>query len=575
MNYLKKQQAWTEKHGVYYYVFRNIAIIASHFSVIVIFLLITSYVSIITHDPVHGDQIQTLIKQSQENPGDAGLIALIGGLDQVVRKAYFSHLAFTRFGSYLLLGGIIVLLLSLKIMTIYKQPLPAADTSPVKGEHKKSGFIALVAAGLVLVVCSFIIPYIFKDAMTLSHLDAAQKGSVMDKGSLPDKDVLMQHWIGFRGYGGLGVSPHTDLPTHWDGASGENIRWKTALELNGFNSPIIWNDYLFLSGADEQTNEVYCYDTQTGALIWKKTIETTVSERPETAEDTGYAASTMATNGLYVYVIFATGTLCCLDMQGQIIWQKELGVPENHYGHASSLLTFEDFLYVQFDHGGGGNIIAIDAFTGKVRWRQTREVKISWASPILIEHQDRGQLILTADPLVESFDAYTGKRYWSTDCMSGEVGPSAAYAPFAGNDYGLVFATNEYAQLVCINNDTGELMWDTYDNLPEASSPVAVEDYLIVPTSWGALSCYNPATGEEYWVEEYDEGFYASPVIADSKIYISDREGITYVIALDTAYSLIASPRLGEKTVSTPAFKDGYIFIRGEKHLFCIGSPDD
>jgi len=379
---------------------------------------------------------------------------------------------------------------------------------------------------------------------------------------------MMANFPSFRGPGGNGLAYHKNIPTEWDGASGKNIKWKVSTPLHAYNSPVIWGNKLFLSGADAKQKQVYCYDRNSGKLLWTADIKNVPGSvaAPEVTPDTGHAASSVSTDGTSVFAIFSNGDIIALDMKGKPVWSKNLGVPDNHYGHSSSLVVFEDKLIVQFDHKKAGKIMALSTKTGDEIWSTARKVKVSWASPVVVKNGDRAEVILAADPCVASYDAQTGEELWKLDCITGEVGPSVAYAN------GIVFALNEYASLVAIKTgDTPEVLWEAYDYLSDVPSPIATDKYLFVVTSYGLVACYDALSGELYWEHEFDNGFYASPILVDDKIYLLDRAGGMHIFKADKEFVSVATSNLGEKSDSTPAFADAHIYIRAGKNLYCIG----
>ncbi len=382
-------------------------------------------------------------------------------------------------------------------------------------------------------------------------------------------EILSQH-NSFRGPWGNGVSGHLGMPVDWDGGSGKLVKWKKKIPKPGYNSPIIWKDKLFISGADDSGQYIYCYNRNTGEIIWETEtgdIPGSPSEKPRVTDDTGLAASGLCTDGSRVYAIFATGDIVCLSAAGERIWARNLGMPDNHYGHSSSLLVWDGKLFVQYDSNKGGRVLALNVMTGETSWDTRRQSGISWASPILIEHKGVFQLVLSADPIVAGYDIKTGKELWSNSCMMGEVGPSPAYAE------GVIFAANEYAMMVAIDLDNpSEILWEGDEYLPEVSSPVASNGLLFIATSYGVFACYDARSGEKYWEQEYGNGFYSSPIIADGKVYALDMGGIMHVFKLSKEYALAGESSLGEKAYSTPAFADGNIYIRGEENLYCIGN---
>jgi len=379
---------------------------------------------------------------------------------------------------------------------------------------------------------------------------------------------LQKNHNSFRGPLGQGVVSHKNIPSEWDGTTGTNILWKSPIPKHGFNSPVIWGDKIFVAGADKQSREVYCYNRADGKLLWTgiaDNITGSPATLPKVTEDTGFSAPTLTTDGKRVFAIFANGDVIAFNMNGKRIWAKNMGIPDNHYGHSSSLITWANKLLIQYDTNKGGKAIALDAATGEVIWETVRKSKISWASPVLAEVDGKYQLILTADPIVAGYDIETGVELWSTECMMGEVGPSVGFSD------GVVFAGNEYATLVAINPKDGSIIWENDEYLPEASSPLAHNGLLIIATSYGVLVCYDAKTGEQYWEHDVGTTLYSSPMLADGKLFMMDNDGMMRVYEFGKEMKLISENELGEIAGTTPAFSDGHIFIRGENNLYCIG----
>lgn len=385
----------------------------------------------------------------------------------------------------------------------------------------------------------------------------------------PSEDEILGNHPSFRGPGGNGISYRKNIPISWDATIGENVDWKVEIPLQGYNSPIIWEDKIFVSGANSAQREVYCIDRNTGNILWTgevKNIEGSPASSPEVTEDTGQAAPSLTTDGRRVYAIFANGDIIAFDMDGNRVWARNLGDPENHYGHSSSLMLYQNILIVQYDIKKSPKIMGLSSSTGQTVWETLRKVKVSWASPIVVNTGDRTEVILVADPTVDSYDPLTGKLNWSVNCIFGEVGPSAAYAN------GVVYAVNEYAKLVAIKiGENPEILWESTDYMSDVPSPVVTEDLLFMATSYGVFLCYDAKTGEILWEQENDNGFYSSPMLVEGKIYMMDMQGIMHIFKADRELVSLGDCPLGEDGMTTPAFADGKIYIRGNKHLFCIG----
>lgn len=385
----------------------------------------------------------------------------------------------------------------------------------------------------------------------------------------PSEEDLRKNHPSFRGPGGLGISYHKNIPTQWDASTGENILWKTEIPLHGYNSPIIWNDKVFLSGANSEKREIYCINKSTGEIIWThevKNIDGSPAKSPKVTEDTGQAAPSLTTDGQLVFALFANGDLIALNFEGKKAWSKNLGNTGNHYGHSSSLMLYQDILILQYDTQKAPRLLGLSSKTGEIVWSTPRKVKVSWASPSIVNTGNKTEVFIASDPIVSSFDPKTGKENWQLKCIYGEVGPSVGYAD------GVVYAVNEYAKLVAIKNgDKPEILWESDEYLSDVPSPVATKDLLFMATSYGVMVCYNAKTGDILWEHEFDNGFYSSPMMVEGKIYLMDMSGIMHVFEAANEYKAISSNPLGEDAMTTPAFSNGKIFIRGNKHLFCVG----
>ncbi len=396
--------------------------------------------------------------------------------------------------------------------------------------------------------------------------------------SYPSAAEMARNCARFRGSAGVGVASKGEFPTHWDGATGENIAWKTAIPLPGQNSPIVWDDRVFCAGATEQRREVYCFDANTGSLLWQKPVENELSaedEPPEVSEDTGYAAPTMATDGQRVFAIFANGDLAAFDFSGKQLWTRSMGRPESVYGYASSLLTYPGLVIVQLDQGSSADeglsaIVALDAASGKRVWETPRPVPNSWSSPIIINHNGRKQIITCGDPWVISYNPATGEEYWRVNCLSGDVAPSPTYAG------GLVMVCEDGCDLTAIKPDgSGDvtethIAWSAFGNMPDAVSPLSDGQLVYVVTSWGMMTCFDMAKGEQLWEQDLGASFYSSPTLVGDLIYLLDDDGMMHMIRPGSEFEAVGSASLGEPASCTPAFANSRIYIRGKEHLFCI-----
>jgi len=602
--------------------------ISAIFSLVVAILLVINFLQMRKHEPLESETLNALVERLEDNPGDEALVEEIRAFDLIVRKAYFTNQWQINTGALLLIIGVAVFATSLIIYSGLRRKIekPKAETEEYLQSRQLSlrwlgvtgGIIFLLALASAWFSNTYIRDYYAGntspagqdpvkeedsiEVVTLSESeneyrsDSATPGeepegalnkessagaSDSDEGSSEDVEEIRetekvygfeefkQQHNSFRGPFGQGIVYHTGIPTEWDGTSGQHVIWKVAISKPGYNSPVIWGDRLFLTGGDDDGLIVSCFDRNSGELLWEKEAENipgSPATMPSTTDDTGLAAPTVATDGYRVYAIFATGDIIAFSMEGERAWARNLGVPQNHYGHSSSLLVWNKKVIVQYDTGSGGRMLALDTQTGETVWDIRRDNNISWASPVLIDYGDKIQVVTNTDPLVAGYDVETGEEIWKLSVMMGEVGPSVAY------DDGLVFANNEYASLVAINPEPGaEVIWEKYDYLSEAASPVAHDGRLFLATSYGVLVCYDAKSGSQLWELDLGSQVYSSPVIAEGKIYLMDNTGVMHIVKADDTGTMISQPALGEPSFAVPAFADGKIYIRGDGNLYCIG----
>ncbi len=398
-------------------------------------------------------------------------------------------------------------------------------------------------------------------------------------GALPSPEEYAKNWPCFRGPGGSGISAYTNVPDRWDGASGENILWKSPVPLPGHSSPVVWGGQVFLTGATEQKRQVFCFSARDGKLLWAQDVPATPASqgKVQVSEDTGYAASTPATDGQRIYAIFANGDLAAFDFRGQRVWARSLGIPKNQYGHASSLVTWQDRLIVQFDQGTArenlSRLMALDGATGKTVWETPRPVPNSWASPIVVQTPVGQQIITCGDPWVIAYQPADGKEIWRANCLRQDVGPSPTCRD------GVVYVANQFPQVSALRTDgrgditaTG-IIWMGEDGLPDICSPLATPDYLLLLASSGTLTCYDRKSGKKLWEHDFETNFKSSPSLVGSAVYAISEEGKGWVVRPGPeGVKVLAESNLGEPCVTSPAFQEGRIYLRGQAHLFCIGT---
>ena len=559
----------------------GVATVAGVFSLIVCVLIVTHYVQIRAIAPLDNPELLRLREVLVQSQGkDEALVEQIRALDLLSRKAFFTSQAHLRRGGQLLLVGAVVFLVALRLAARWNRKPPAPEEGPDERAYWHT--IArskelVIGITVILVLVSLTAAYLTPSAVPPPRETAApSQGPGPDAPSavvdFPTWDEIQLQWPSFRGPGGIGVAHHTTAPTQWDADAGTGIRWKVEVPLSGFNSPVVWDDRLFVSGATEQVREVFCYDTDTGALLWRQPLPPfpgTPEVPPDVGEDTGLAAPTMALHGAYAFAMFGTGDLACFDFDGTLVWGRNIGVPDNHYGHSSSLIALEDKLFVQFDDSSAPRLLALDIATGAEVWVAAR-TKISWASPACVRMPSGFEVILASENDVDAYAPDTGKLLWTQPALDGEVAPSPTISGHT------VFVANEYATATAVRLSASgdavqsEIAWQWDEILPEVASPTSSDQYFYMATSMGDVVCLGAASGKIVWTHEFDQGFYSSPIRVGDRIYVTDMKGTTYIFGTGAAFELIGAPKLSEPVFATPAYLDKRIYVRTQEHLVCV-----
>ncbi len=578
----------------------RISIVAGTFALLTGILLIANYIQVKKADPIKMTVVNSLVQRLNENPADSSLRAQVRTLDLLSRKAYFTSVWQIRTGGALLLAAVALLIISMQVLEYRRKINPVLSSGTIDEtmlQNSKARKWILIAGGSVLVTAMVFAVLSSNDLSDKFNMDVPQEASLQndlntgnvsvnrldsatgdsssvvaatvqtDTATIPQASAATipannESYPNFRGIAGFAAKKN--IPADWDGASGKNILWKTAVTLPGHSSPVIWGGKVFVTGATLEKQEVYCFDAGNGKLLWTGRVGNG-TKKPRVSSETGYAASSAVTDASGVYAIFATGDVAAFDPDGRKLWEKDLGLPDNHYGHASSLVYYNGSILIQFDQRSSQKVMALSAKTGAILWSTNRPVKTSWSSPILVNTGRRNELITVAEPYVAAYNPANGQELWKIDCIGGEVGPSLAYSN------GIVYAINEYSKLSAIKTgDQPSVLWQNDELLSDIPSPAANDKYLFVATSYGTIACYDAVTGDKYWEKDLGKNIFSSPMIVENKVYFLDIDGVMHIVSAGKEYKLISEPRIGESAAATPAFLNGKIFIRGEVNLYCI-----
>ena len=393
--------------------------------------------------------------------------------------------------------------------------------------------------------------------------------------------AFAENWPGWRGPRGDGTSQESKLPTAWSDT--ENVAWKVPLAFGGHSSPVVWNDFVFLAGADtESKNRVLiALDRKTGKTIWEAVVDQSPLEKKHNLNS--WASSTPTTDGERVYVSFLKEKemlVAAYDLKGNELWKVRPGVFSSVHGYCSCPVVFEDTLIINGDHDGAAYLLALNRKTGSTVWKTDRENKTrSYCTPLIREIDGRTQMMLSGSKSIASFDPRTGKRQWVID------GPTEQFVASLVYHEGLVFVTGGFPDKHIMAIDprgsgnltkSENIKWHIERNgVSYVPSPVATEGLFFIVSDEGVGTCRDAKTGEVQWQKRIGRHNSASLVTAEGRVYFLDDDGVMRVVKAAREYEVIAENKLGEATYASPAMSRGQMLIRGEKHLYCIGQATE
>jgi outer membrane protein assembly factor BamB len=397
-----------------------------------------------------------------------------------------------------------------------------------------------------------------------------------------------EDWPRFRGPTGQGVSRETGLPLDW--TETENVAWKTPVPGEGWSSPIVMGDAVFVTAAtdDGKSFHLMRIARSDGSVVWNTEVL-----RQETRNRSGqnsYATSTPVTDGQHVYVVAADGQMAAVTMDGRVAWVNRDFPYYSQHGMAASPALCGDLVIVPFDPSSEGDdkrvgwqipwdqsfVLALEKATGKVRWKASRGMsRIGHCTPIVLSEGGKDLLISPAGDVVQAFDPVEGRRLWTAANKGEAVVPS----PVVGG--GMVFQTSGFgapAVRAVRMGGSGDvtathIAWEQATRVPMISSMIYADSYLYAVTEKGSAVCMKAATGEIVWDERLRGAFSASPVWAEGRLYVLSEKGETFVLQAGPEFKVLATNPLGEKSCASPAVSGGQLFIRTAGHVVAVGRP--
>jgi len=420
--------------------------------------------------------------------------------------------------------------------------------------------------------------------------------------------VCAADWPQWRGPHGTGVSPEKNLPVRWSAT--DNVAWKAPIAGLGVSTPIVVGARAFVtsqigSGARRQgprlvqgadaaaageralstraaadggvTFLVEAFDTKSGTRLWEYRIAAE-GDLTSVHDKHNLASPSPASDGTRVFAWFGNGQIVALDMNGKPVWQRHLGKEiapfEINWGHGSSPAVFNDLVILLCDHTPASYLLALDAKTGKERWKVDRgKGRASYSTPFVVQAATGPELIVNSTERIDAYDPRTGAFLWHT------ADTSRFAVPMPTAHDGMLYASRGYRSgpyMAIRPGGRGDVrathvVWNVATGAPYIASLVYAEGLLYMANDVGSVTAVDAATGERVWQERLGGVYSASPVAADGKVYLVSETGETIVLRAGRKAEVLARNDIGERTLASPVISQGRLFIRTDDHLFCIG----
>lgn len=400
--------------------------------------------------------------------------------------------------------------------------------------------------------------------------------------------ALADDWRQFRGPHGLGISDEDGLPVHW--SSSENVLWRTPLPGAGTSSPVTVGDRVFLTcysgyaldadapgDMNNLKRHVACLDRGSGRIVWQRQFDPALPEHKYEGEGAyhGYSSSTPATDGERLYVFFGKSGVFCFDLDGNPLWHASVGDGIHGWGSGASPFVYKDLLLINASVESG-SLVALDKLTGEEIWR-AGGIQASWNTPVLVDAPDgAAELVVSVEARLLGFHPDTGEELWHAQGVHRYVCPSVV-----GGDGVVLAIGGGHTSLAVRAGGRGDVtsthgLWRE-NRGSNVSSPIYHEGHLYwASDSGGVVTCQDAATGRTVYQERLEPAaglIYASPVLADGKLYYVSQHDGTYVVAARPDFELLAHNVFQDddsRTNASPAASNGQLLLRNDRHLYCI-----
>ena len=432
--------------------------------------------------------------------------------------------------------------------------------------------------------------------------------------TLPSAAPSAGSWPSFRGPQASGVADGQNLPDRWDVAKGENVLWHSAIPGLAHSSPIVWGNRIFVTSAvsttqgasfkpglygdgdasDDRSRQkwmLYAIDKATGSIAWERVAFEGVPIDKRHIKST-YASETPATDGRIVVASFGSQGVYAYDVNGTFLWKVDVGrmnmgaydIPTYEWGPASSPVIWNGLVILQVDTQADSFLLALKAATGEIAWQTPRAEIPSWGTPTVAVTAVGPRLVTNAANYVRGYDPSTGQELWKLGGSSKITAPTPVFA-----DGVFVVASGRAPErpIFVVRADArgditpptgkasgGALMWSRTGRGPYMPTPLIYKGIVYVLANNGVFDAYDLATGDEIYrqrLEKVGDGFSASPVAADGKIYLSNEDGDVLVVEAGRTFKQLATNEMGELVMATPALSNGVMYVRTSRSLVAIG----
>ena len=408
------------------------------------------------------------------------------------------------------------------------------------------------------------------------------------------------NWPAWRGAEGSGICRETTLPLRW--STNENVRWRVALPDRGNSTPIVWKDRTFITQTVENRRTVMCLNKRTGELLWQ--AGPTWSGSEQTPPDNPACTPSPVTDGRRVIAWFGSAGVYCYNLRGRELWHRDLGRQSHMWGYAATPVLDGNLCFVNFGPGARSFLIALDKRTGKTVWQydvprygagmnwsdlggkdragepSVAETAGSWATPLIVPAGQQNELVVPFAGQLMAFEPRTGALIWTCD------GPNIGVysAPFFGDGIVALNASGTTNTLLAVRPGGRGDVTETHrlwiqrpgNNKTCLGAGVIHNGHIYQVNMMGFAECRELQTGRIVWEERLTgtglrNASWSAPVLAGDRLCLPNKNADVFVLRASPSFECVATNSIGGEPMNASlAVSEGEIFIRTDKHLWCI-----